>query len=580
MARPAPRATRKRVPRPWLAGLALLAGCRVAPLGGPLDWPGRPLDLNVSEVAAQSGAIAPAPPPPAPPPGAPQLPERLRIPTDLPGAEAPLPVLPAEATPQQRSRLLDELFPQLPPLIDEAVPRGPGLTLAELQRLAQQHPTLRQAAADVEAARGAAVQAGLPPNPLLGFEGDTIGTGGTAGQQGGKLEQVIKTAGKLKLAQAAALVDVVFAEIALRRARFDRAQQVRSAYFEALIAQENLRFTRAIAQITDEVFRVTVAQMRGGLSAPYEPFQSRSLAAAARANLEQARVRVRAAWQVLAAVVGRPDLPVSPLAGAPEMPPPAFSYDSVRDRMLAVHTDLRAAEAGVLRARYNLRLAEVTPVPDVSLKLVVQKDYSTPPFYTTANVEIGVPVPVWDRNQGNIQQAQGLLARALEEAQRARLDLLGRLADAAQRFDANRRLAEIYRKVVLPDQARAYRGVLLRYQQEPDKINFTDVVTAQTAFTTSLGIYLNALEAQWLAAVDLAALAQTDDLYSPCGVSAGQGPPLAPGEYTAPRRTCRPRRCRRRRGRSRPRGRRGCRPRRRGSDGGDHAATGRARRRW
>src|SRR5207237_4705504 len=111
------------------------------------------------------------------------------------------------------------------------------------------------------------------------------------------------------------------------------------------------------------------------------------------------------AWRQLAAAVGQPGLTPAPLTGYIEMAPPPLPDELVRDRMRAVHTDLRAAEAGVARARYNLRLAEVTPIPDVALKLVVQKDFTTPPFYTTANVEIGVPVPVWDRNQGNIQQA-------------------------------------------------------------------------------------------------------------------------------------------------------------------------------
>ena len=54
----------------------------------------------------------------------------------------------------------------------------------------------------------------------------------------------------------------------------------------------------------------------------------------------------------------------------------------------------------------RLRSAQVQPVPDVALKLVVQKDYTTPPFYTTANIELGVPVPVWDRNQGGIMSAR------------------------------------------------------------------------------------------------------------------------------------------------------------------------------
>src|SRR5207253_2267937 len=124
----------------------------------------------------------------------------------------------------------------------------------------------------------------------------------------------------------------------------------------------------------------------------------------ARVNLEQARIQYRSAWLQLAAAIGQPDLAPSPLAGFIEMAPPPLSYELVHDRMLAVHTDLRAAEAGVAKARYNLKLAEVTPVPDVSLKVVVQKDFSSPPFLTQAGVEIGVPIPVWDRNQGNIQQ--------------------------------------------------------------------------------------------------------------------------------------------------------------------------------
>ena len=88
------------------------------------------------------------------------------------------------------------------------------------------------------------------------------------------------------------------------------------------------------------------------------------------------------------------------------MADPGFEYESLRVHILAGHTDLITAANTVVKSRYNLRLQEVTPIPDVSLKLVVQKDYTTPPFNTTANVEIGVPIPVWDRNQGAIKQGR------------------------------------------------------------------------------------------------------------------------------------------------------------------------------
>ena len=94
----------------------------------------------------------------------------------------------------------------------------------------------------------------VPPNPSFGFEGDTFGSGGTAGQQGAKYEQLIKTAGKLRLAQSAALMDVVNAQVAYRRAEIDVATQIRSAYFSVLVAEESLRLTHALSQLPRRCF--------------------------------------------------------------------------------------------------------------------------------------------------------------------------------------------------------------------------------------------------------------------------------------------------------------------------------------
>jgi cobalt-zinc-cadmium efflux system outer membrane protein len=192
------------------------------------------------------------------------------------------------------------------------------------------------------------------------------------------------------------------------------------------------------------------------------------------------------------------------------MKEPDLNYDLLRERILSQHTDLVTAANGIVKAKYNLRLAQVTPIPDVSLKLVVQKDYTTPPFYTTANVEVGVPIPVWDRNQGGIKQAGADLKRAADEIPRVRLDLLNRLADAMERYQSNRQTVDTYLTKILPDQVRAYRGTV----QQPQP-NFGDIVTAQQQLNQFLATYLTGLQAQWQAVVDLAALAQLDDLYPP-----------------------------------------------------------------
>jgi cobalt-zinc-cadmium efflux system outer membrane protein len=508
---------------PFMVGLAL-AGCRLDPAAGPGGPPLPPLDLAAVEAAAK----APPPPRPAdkPPEQPPKFGERLEVPPDIPGAKSPPIRVPLREPGREaeRDRIIAELYGAVPTLPPDPVPTaGPRIDLAELQRRATDlHPTIRQAVNAVESARGNAIQVGLPPNPSFGFEADNVGTGGTAGYQGAKYEQLIKTAGKLRLAQQAALMDVVNAQVALRRAQLDLATNVRGAYFGVLVAEENLRLNHALTRFAEAIYKVQVDQVRGAQAAAFEPLALRALAEQARLALTQARNRYQAAWRQLAAAVGDSDLGPTPLAGSAAMADPGFDYDTLRTRILAEHTDLITAANTVVKDRYNLRLAQVTPIPDVSLKLVVQKDYTAPPFNTTANIEVGVPIPVWDRNQGAIKQAGADLARAIDDIPRTRMDLLTKLADAMERYQTNRAQVDVYLKQILPDQVRAYRGLV--QQTQP---SFADIVNAQQQLNTFLAAYLTALQGQWQAVVDLAALAQLDDLYLPAGGNVGPecGPP-------------------------------------------------------
>lgn len=502
--------------RPWLAGLLglPLAGCGFFPVNEQIDASvaalvARPLDVNAAQVADQT-------PPPTPrPPTEPGGPAKLQLPPDLPGTEAPPLQLPPDRP--GREQALAKLFPPLPPIGPDATPvpgpEGKPLTLADLQHMAvSTNPLIRQAAADVEAARGAALQAGLYPNPTVGYEGDQIGTAGSAGQQGAFVDQVIKTGGKLKLAQAAASIDVFNAQLALRRAQLDLTAQVRGGYFAVLVAHENVRVTRALVEFADEAFRIQVEQVKGGQAAAYEPLQLRTFAVQARAALVTARNRSVSAWKQLAAVLGQPDLAPTELAGSADAPVPAFPFEAVRQRVLTSHTDLRTAENGVTKARYNLRLAQVTPVPDVNLHMTLQKDTQANTMQT--NVGVGLPLPVWDRNQGGIIQAQGQLARALGEADRVRNDLSQKLADAYERYETSRVQAAYLRRQVLPDLVRAYQGIYRRYQgDEPGKVGFIDLVNAQQTLGGALATFQTSLGTQWQAVVDVAALLQTDDLY-------------------------------------------------------------------
>ncbi len=482
-------------------------------------------DLALLLAAAQEkepGAGEPILPQPKEPRAT--LEKLLRVPPGVPGASAPPLVLPPIGAPaKEYEAALKKYFPPLPPVGPEFEPRpgpyGRPLTLEDLQKLARANsPLLRQAASAIKEAEGMTIQAGLYPNPTAGIQGQTQGPGGGP-IYGGFFGQTIKTMGKLKLAQAAAAIDLENARLAYRKTETDLTAAVRSGYFSVLVARESIRANRALVRLTDAVYDAMVLQVKGGLIAPYEPNQVGVFAAQARAALISARSAYAMAWKQLAAAIGLgARLPPTELAGRIDMPIPVFNYDEVLARVLTAHTDVRTAANGILKARYNLRTAEVTPIPDVSLQALIQEDASPPgPARTIVTLNSSVILPVWDLNQGNVRQSQATLLKAVEEPHKVRNDLTGRVADAFRRYNESRLLLELYRTDILPKQVQAFRATVKRhYLGEKAGVSFNDLVTAEQNLVSVIGTYLTTLGLMWQAVVDVANLVQTDDLFQAC----------------------------------------------------------------
>jgi outer membrane protein, heavy metal efflux system len=452
---------------------------------------------------------------PAPKPF-PQLADRLKIPSALPGASAPPFRIPSReaATPAARDKIIDELFPNRPPP-PKLAPQAGGLTsLKALEDLAlANNPEMVQASADVTAATGAAVQAGVHPNPTIGYEADTVGSFGTRNYQGVYGTQLIKTAGKLGLARAVANVDLVNAQLMFRRTRFDLLSRVKAAYFAVLVAQQNVAISSALAWFTNEAYLVQVDKLRAGEATAYEPAQLRTLSVQARATLVQAQNQYLTAWKQLAAVIGLPDMPTADLEGRADMPVPTINYDTMLARVLNNHPDVMAARNLEAQARLQLQLQRTIPIPDVLLYGTAQRDFTTPLSpRTTYNVQFGLPIPIFDRNRGNIMTAEGGLRRAAEQVRRTRNELTGKAADAFGRFQTARYLMRSYQDQILPDLARSYRGVYERHQQQPDQVGFSDIIVAQQNLSAGLAAYVAALGDQWTAVADIANLMQASDL--------------------------------------------------------------------
>jgi cobalt-zinc-cadmium efflux system outer membrane protein len=441
--------------------------------------------------------------------------ERLKIPEAVPGSETPPITWPKEAKAQEA--MVPKLYPPLPKLpVDpkpQPGPNGRPYTLADLQRIAAANsPQLRQAVSDVEAARGMLIQARAYPNPTLGWNVQPSNDGSTAGAQGPFIDQRISVGGKLKLAAAAAQKDLDNAELALRRARSDLATSVRNAYYAVLVAQETVRVTKALASFTDEVYQAQADVLKGGFAAPYEPATLRSQAWTVRLALNQAIAAYIYSWKELVAAIGLRQLPLTEVAGRIDRFIPYYDYDAVLAHVLRNHTDVLTARNTVDKAGYNLKLAQITPYPDVDFNVSVLKEYSLLPKQFVHTVTLGFPLPIWDRNRGNIMAAEAAQVRASEEPHRVEMALTNALGIAYTNYKNNLDALEYYRKYILPDQVRTYRGIFERRRIDPS-LGFVDLVTAQQSLATNVTTYLGILGTLWTSVVSVADLLQTDDLF-------------------------------------------------------------------
>lgn len=126
-----------------------------------------------------------------------------------------------------------------------------GLSLAELeQRAIAGNPSLRRAAALVAAARGNALQVGLPPNPGIGYEGQQLGSGGVAEQHGVLFSQEIVRGGKLRLNRAVADRERVRLDQEFAAQQLRVLTDVRIAFYEALLAQRQIDLTNELIRIS------------------------------------------------------------------------------------------------------------------------------------------------------------------------------------------------------------------------------------------------------------------------------------------------------------------------------------------
>jgi cobalt-zinc-cadmium efflux system outer membrane protein len=189
---------------------------------------------------------------------------------------------------------------------------------------------------------------------------------------------------------------------------------------------------------------------------------------------------------------------------------PLITFDAALSRLLSENPQLAARYAEIERARWAVSRARAEVVPNLSLQASVQYDNATND--TIAGVQMGLPIPILNRNQGGIQQAQGELAAARRAVNRLELALRKRQATVFQQYLVAKQQVDRYVEDILPKVDETLRLTTEGYRAE--EFNFLQLLTAQrTYFQTHLA-YLNALGSMWAASREIDGLLLSDSLES------------------------------------------------------------------
>ena len=242
---------------------------------------------------------------------------------------------------------------------------APALGLADLEQLALRHnPTLSQAAAFIDAAKGRALQAGLPLNPTVGITGEQIGADRTAGEWSWfYLQQEIVTGGKLRLSRLKYEQEAYAAEVQACGQRLRVANAIAEGYFHVLAAQRSVENHKRLKGNAEDGLKTTEQLVNVGQANEPDLLQAKVEVQRAAVALKNAETRLRKDWEQLSAVVGVPTLPLQPLAGALEPGGLPLGKDEHLARLLEESPELVMARIEVKRDQIQLQRERREPIP-------------------------------------------------------------------------------------------------------------------------------------------------------------------------------------------------------------------------
>ncbi|MGJ7547531.1 TolC family protein [Pseudomonas alloputida] len=366
---------------------------------------------------------------------------------------------------------------------------GPGMSLPEaLSAAFANNPELAAAGREIGIAEGERRQAGLIPNPELAWEmEDTRRDTSTSTVT---LSQPLELGGKRGARIAVAGAGQAIAQLDLERLRNGLRADVVQAYHAALRAQTGMELAQQSQALTERGLRVVQGRVTAGQSSPVEATRAQVQLAQAQAEVRRAETQRTVAYQALARLTGSPLATFDTLSAASLSPGTAPSADALLDQVERT-AEWRLAAAQVERGEASLGSEKALRIPNLTVS--VGSQYSREDRERVNVVGLSMPLPLFDRNQGNVLAAARRADQARDLRNAVELRLRSETRSAVDQWRTAMQEVQAYDRTILPSAQQAVDTATRGF--EMGKFAFLDVLDAQRTLIDARGLYLEALAA-------------------------------------------------------------------------------------
>ncbi len=361
------------------------------------------------------------------------------------------------------------------------------LSLSDSLNLAlKANPDIAVAIREREAIAGTKVQAATRPNPFVSTS--IQDTRSATRQIYLQLNQEIELGNKrtARIEAADAFYNKADAELAIKQAEIHA--NVVAAFYEVLVAQERVTLAKSSVEIAESALDVASKRVKAGKSSPVEQTKSSIAAATVKIELIQATTQLNNSRKRLSTLWGDSAPSFERATGEVTSIPEVSSLSNLQ-ALIESSPSIKLAKMEIDTREALTKIERSKIVPNITVSAGVLNNQEI--GQNQALLGLSIPIPVFDHNQGNVQEAVSRKFKAEDELVAIKNRIQINLATQYEKLSVARQATLALQTDILPNAQSAFdaanRGFSL------GKFNFLDVLDAQRTLYQAKSQYINAL---------------------------------------------------------------------------------------